>query len=119
MSSITVAGMLWWQYRQFYVALDQTDSDAALSLERVRAEHGVPAVAIFWIDAEDHDWDEVRSCTVFDSALAPHDVSLPPRPGGSQVPVAGVTLDDMARVGERLFKGKDLVVAVAGRPVGM
>ena len=36
--SITVAGMLWWQYRQFYVALDQTDSDTALALERVRAE---------------------------------------------------------------------------------
>lgn len=33
--------------------------------------------------------------------------------------VAGVTLDDMARVGERLFKGKELMVAVAGRPVGM
>ena len=28
--------------------------------ERVRSEHGVPAVAIFWIDAEDHDWDEVK-----------------------------------------------------------
>lgn len=60
---------------------------------RVAHEHQVPTVAIFWIDAEDHDWDEVRSCTVFDSALAPHDVSLPPRLGGSQVPVAGVTLD--------------------------
>jgi len=36
--SITVAGMLWWQYRQFYVSLDQTDSATAVSLERVRAE---------------------------------------------------------------------------------
>jgi zinc protease len=33
--------------------------------------------------------------------------------------VANVTLGDMARVGERLFKGKELVVAVAGRPIGM
>lgn len=41
--SISVAGMLWWQYRQFYVALDQTDSDTALSLERVRAEQRVLA----------------------------------------------------------------------------
>ncbi len=41
----------------------------------------MPAVAIFWIDAEDHDWDEVRSCTVFDESLAPRSVSLPPRSG--------------------------------------
>ncbi|MEN9709340.1 MAG: hypothetical protein RIQ68_1748 [Pseudomonadota bacterium] len=33
--------------------------------------------------------------------------------------VANVTLADMARVGERLFKGKELVVAVAGRPIGL
>ncbi|HET7132485.1 MAG TPA: uroporphyrinogen-III C-methyltransferase [Gammaproteobacteria bacterium] len=36
--SIAVAGMLWWQYRQFYVSLDQTDNATAASLERVRAE---------------------------------------------------------------------------------
>ena len=29
----------------------------------------VPAVAIFWIDAEDHDWDEVRQCGVLDAEL--------------------------------------------------
>ena len=36
--AIMVAGMLWWQYRQFYVSLDQTDAAAAESLTRVRAE---------------------------------------------------------------------------------
>ncbi|HZF31813.1 MAG TPA: uroporphyrinogen-III C-methyltransferase [Gammaproteobacteria bacterium] len=36
--SVTVAGMLWWQYREFYVSLDQTDNATAASLERVRAE---------------------------------------------------------------------------------
>jgi uncharacterized protein HemX len=36
--AIGVAGMLWWQYREFYVALDQTDTAAAQALERVRAE---------------------------------------------------------------------------------
>jgi uncharacterized protein HemX len=36
--AIMVAGMLWWQYRQFYVSLDQTDTAAAAALERVRAE---------------------------------------------------------------------------------
>ena len=36
--AIGVAGMLWWQYRQFYVSLDQTDTAAAQALERMRAE---------------------------------------------------------------------------------
>ena len=36
--AIMVAGMLWWQYRQFYVSLDQTDAAAAEALNRVRAE---------------------------------------------------------------------------------
>jgi uroporphyrin-3 C-methyltransferase len=36
--AIMVAGMLWWQYRQFYVSLDQTDAVAAEALTRVRAE---------------------------------------------------------------------------------
>ncbi len=60
---------------------------------RVTQEQRVPAVAIFWIDAEDHDWDEVRSCTVFDANLAARRVALPPRPAGSHVPVATVVLE--------------------------
>ncbi|MBS1820128.1 MAG: bacillithiol biosynthesis cysteine-adding enzyme BshC [Acidobacteria bacterium] len=65
----------------------------ALKLARtVEQEHQVPAVAIFWIDAEDHDWDEVRGCTVYDAALAPHSVALPARPA-DHAPVATVTLD--------------------------
>jgi bacillithiol biosynthesis cysteine-adding enzyme BshC len=60
---------------------------------QVTQEQGVPAVAIFWIDAEDHDWDEVRSCTVFDSGLAARSVALPARPAGAPVPVATVKLD--------------------------
>ncbi len=36
--AIAVSGMLWWQYRQFYVSLDQTDNATARSLERVRAD---------------------------------------------------------------------------------
>jgi bacillithiol biosynthesis cysteine-adding enzyme BshC len=38
--------------------------------ERVTREHGVAAVPVFWIDAEDHDWDEVRACAVLDDQLA-------------------------------------------------
>ncbi|HEX7080936.1 MAG TPA: uroporphyrinogen-III C-methyltransferase [Gammaproteobacteria bacterium] len=32
-----IAGLLWWQYRQFYVALHGTDTEIEASLERVRA----------------------------------------------------------------------------------
>ena len=60
---------------------------------RVSREHGVPAVAIFWIDAEDHDWEEVRTCEVLDQGLAPRKVSLPAHDGAAHVPVAQVKLD--------------------------
>jgi bacillithiol synthase len=62
--------------------------------EKVSREQGVPVVAIFWIDAEDHDWNEVRSCTVFDEALGTHTISLPARTASADpVPVATVKLD--------------------------
>lgn len=63
---------------------------------QVEREHRVPTVAIFWIDAEDHDWDEVRSCTVYDAALASHSVALPGRPA-DHAPVATVQLDHHVR----------------------
>ena len=60
---------------------------------QVSHDHNVPAIAVFWIDAEDHDWEEVRSCTVFDETLAARTVSLPQRPGAEPAPVATVRLD--------------------------
>ncbi len=62
--------------------------------EQVSRDHKVPAVAIFWIDAEDHDWEEVRSSTAFDDTLTPRSVALPARPGAEPSPVATITLDD-------------------------
>ena len=62
--------------------------------ERVRTEHNVPAVAVFWIDAEDHDWDEVKSCGVLDATLAHRIVSVGDPPGAHGEPVARVRLDD-------------------------
>ncbi len=49
--------------------------------ERVRTEHRVPAVAVFWIDAEDHDWDEVKRVGVLDADLDLQHVALG-RPAG-------------------------------------
>lgn len=62
--------------------------------EQVARQHHVPCVAIFWIDAEDHDWDEVRSCTVLDDSLTPGTVSLPSRAAEEPAPVAAARLDD-------------------------
>jgi len=61
--------------------------------EQVARDHNVPTVAVFWIDAEDHDWEEVRSCTVFDGEWAPKSVSLPARPNADPSPVATIQLD--------------------------
>ena len=62
-----------------------------LADEVSRTQH-VKAVAVFWVDAEDHDWDEVRGCTVLDQAWAPHTVQLPAR-GGEGSTVATIALD--------------------------
>jgi bacillithiol synthase len=62
--------------------------------ERVSKDHGVPAVAVFWIDAEDHDWDEVRSCGVLDNDLTFTDVTIGTPPGAGHEPVARVRLDE-------------------------
>ena len=65
--------------------------------EQVARDHSIPVVAVFWIDAEDHDWEEVRSCTVFDEHLVPQRVSLPSRSAGDPAPVATVRLDENIR----------------------
>src|SRR4029078_4378968 len=33
----------------------------------VRDQFDVPAVPIFWIEGEDHDWNEVKTCGVLDA----------------------------------------------------
>ena len=60
--------------------------------EQVARDHHVPAVAVFWIDAEDHDWEEVRACTVYDEQLAPRTVALPAR-SGDPTTIAAIALD--------------------------
>ena len=77
--------------------------------ERVRTEHGVPAIAVFWIDAEDHDWDEVKSCGVLDASLAHRIISIGNPPGAEVEPVARVRLD--ASIGDALA---ELVATLPG-----
>ena len=54
----------------------------------------MPAVAVFWVDAEDHDWDEVKSCGVLDGDHAPRSVSIGDVPGAHAGPVARVRLNE-------------------------
>jgi bacillithiol biosynthesis cysteine-adding enzyme BshC len=63
--------------------------------ERVAVEYGVQTVPVFWIDAEDHDWDEVRSCGVLDQELNPVQVVLGNPPGAGEQPVARICLDEL------------------------
>jgi bacillithiol biosynthesis cysteine-adding enzyme BshC len=61
---------------------------------RVESEHGVPAVPVFWVDAEDHDWEEVRAATVLDANLAPRQVQLDDLAGADSQPVSSLVLDN-------------------------
>ncbi len=60
---------------------------------RVSAEHGVPAVPVFWIDSEDHDWEEVRSCTVLDDEQRAHTIRLDELAGAGHQSVARLILE--------------------------
>jgi bacillithiol biosynthesis cysteine-adding enzyme BshC len=53
----------------------------------------VPAVAVFWVDAEDHDWDEICTAHLLDRDSAPTSVTLPPVAGCGTHPVAQLALD--------------------------
>jgi bacillithiol synthase len=62
--------------------------------EQIRTEHGVPTVAVFWIDAEDHDWDEVKACSVLDTEMKPLAIAAGDPPQAHASPVARVRLDE-------------------------
>jgi bacillithiol biosynthesis cysteine-adding enzyme BshC len=60
---------------------------------RTSQDHHADAVAIFWVDAEDHDWNEIASCTVLDAAYQPRTVTVPPPEGAGERPIGTLTLD--------------------------
>jgi uroporphyrin-3 C-methyltransferase len=71
--AVMVAGMLWWQYRQFYVSLDQTDAAAAEALARVRAEQRTLR------DAQQDVRDDVATLRQLNSSLGERLDALPGR----------------------------------------
>jgi bacillithiol biosynthesis cysteine-adding enzyme BshC len=62
--------------------------------EHTRTEHHVPAIAIFWVEGEDHDWDEVKTCGLMDPDLNVRSLSVGNPPGAHERPVAHVCLDE-------------------------
>jgi bacillithiol biosynthesis cysteine-adding enzyme BshC len=66
--------------------------------ERVRVEHQVPAVAVFWVDAEDHDWQEVRAAHVLDAETTVRTVTLADLEGCHTEPVGRLQLDASVEV---------------------
>jgi bacillithiol biosynthesis cysteine-adding enzyme BshC len=61
---------------------------------RLRAEHHVPAVPVFWVEAEDHDWAEVQSCHVLDRDMNMRTIDGGEPAGAGERAVARVHLDD-------------------------
>ncbi|SUZ99053.1 uncharacterized protein METZ01_LOCUS51907, partial [marine metagenome] len=46
--------------------------------EQMAEAHKVPIVPIFWIDSEDHDWEEIGSCNVLNTELKQTSITLIP-----------------------------------------
>jgi bacillithiol biosynthesis cysteine-adding enzyme BshC len=61
---------------------------------KVSAAHGIAAIPVFWVEAEDHDWDEVRTARVLDADLALREITLDTLEGAGTRPVASLVLDD-------------------------
>ena len=60
---------------------------------RMAQEQGVATVPVFWVDEEDHDWQEVRTAVVLDTNLAVAEVRLGDVPGAGVRPIASLVLD--------------------------
>ena len=60
---------------------------------RVASSHGAPAVPVFWVESEDHDWAEIRSAEVLDQELNVRQIALPDLAGAGTQPAASLLLD--------------------------
>ncbi len=66
----------------------------AIKLARQLSGQGIPAVPIFWLATEDHDFAEVSTCWTFDSAHHPVSLHVKQPDGPADHPVGGVALEN-------------------------
>lgn len=66
---------------------------SAIKAARDLTEHGVPAVPVFWVATEDHDFAEVDHAWVFGADYQPVRIRLSGVEHGASRPVGGVRLD--------------------------
>jgi bacillithiol biosynthesis cysteine-adding enzyme BshC len=67
----------------------------AAHVARSLTESGIPAVPVFWLATEDHDFEEVNHVWTFDSAHSPVKLSVnpPSEIAGRQRPVGGIAIE--------------------------
>ncbi len=62
------------------------------------------AVPVFWIDSEDHDWEEVRGCTVLDDEQQAHSVQLATLEGAGDRSIARLVLQGQGQAAVEALK---------------
>ncbi len=82
---------------------------------KISREHSVPAVAVFWVEAEDHDWDEVSSCAVLDAEFQRQVVTLPAPAGAGHLPDRSCSTRRRHSDGDRPSGGHAAADRVHGR----